>query len=278
MQSMQSLQSFSKFAKNNSLHSFTSHSLAEPSKLASVPGEELLSQGIDGKVRGQEGRANTLGQLFTLQGQAVRGPQGELESQWDAHLDPPGLQDLSTVPSRRAENQETDEGDQYTQGLFLKQLQQQRQQNSQRQPDSHGQDSRVGGHSPPGNPRHEPDQPRTRLPSGVVKTHRDPRTAPDAGAVPSSPVQDQDRADQDSPEQGASKSSTLLSDLQQAVEPAARLKGDRSGILECPHCGLVVSHVVPIGKLLFVQAPLKCATSPIAVLCTTGESNVNLLL
>lgn len=221
---MHSLQSFSKFAKNNSLPSFTSHSLAELSNLASVPGEELLSQGVDGKGRGQVGKTNALGQLFPPQGQAARSLQGELGSEWGAHLDPPGVQDHPTVvPSSRNDNQETDEEDQYTQGLFLKQLQQQRQQKY----DSHGHDPRARGHSPLGNPRLGPDQARARPATGEHRTHRDPRTAPDAGAVPSSPKQEQGKAHQDSPDEGATRSSTFLSDLHQAIEPAVRLKGSR---------------------------------------------------
>ena len=220
---MQSLQSFTKFAKNNSLHSFTSNSLAELSNLASVPGDEMLTQRADGKARGQEGKADTLGQLAALQGQAGRSPQGELGSDWGAHLDPPGVQEPPAVPSKRGDDQETGGGDQYTQGLFLKQLQQQRQQKY----DSRGNDSRARGHSPVGNPKNEHDQARARPTTGDPRTHRDPRTGPDAGAVPSSPRQDQGKADQDGPEEGASKSSTFLTDLQQAIEPAVRLKGIR---------------------------------------------------
>lgn len=87
---MPSLLSLSKFAKHNSLHSFTSHSLADLSNLASAPGEEMLSQGIDAKGRGQEGKPNAPGQHFPCQGQAARSPHGELGSDWGARLTPQG--------------------------------------------------------------------------------------------------------------------------------------------------------------------------------------------
>ena len=226
---MPSLLSLSKFAKNNSLHSFTSHSLADLSNLASVPGEEMLSQGIDAKGRGQEGKPNAPGQHFPPQGQAARSPQGELGSDWGAQLDPSGMQDQvgdqSTVASSRGnKEEERDEGDQYTQGLFLKQLQQQRQQKQ----DSFAQDPRARDSTPPRNPRHEPDQARARLASGDPRTHQDLGAALDPRAVSGSPQQEQQgRGDQESPDEGATKPSTFLSDLQQAIEPAVRDKDSR---------------------------------------------------
>ena len=209
---MPSLRSLTKVAKHNSLHSFTTHSLAELSNLATVPGDDILTPGIDAPVksRGQEGKASAPGQLFSPQGQAARSPRGELGSEWGAHLEPPGVQDHPTGRGNREE--ETDEGDQYTQGLFLKQLQQQRQQHN----NSLGQDPRARGNSPPG---HEPDQARARPASGDPRTRRDPRTAPDARAAPSSPRQEQGRADQGSPDEGGAKSSTFLTELHQATEP-----------------------------------------------------------
>lgn len=223
---MPSLRSLTKVAKHNSLHSFTTHSLAELSNLATVPGEDLLTPGVDAPVkgRGQEGKASAPGQLFSPQGQAARSPGGELGSEWGAHLDPPGVQDHPAVAADRGNREEeTDEGDQYTQGLFLKQLQQQRQQHN----NSHGQDPRARGNSPPGQSGHEPDQARARPPSGDPRTRRDPRTARDTGAAGASPRQDQGRADQDSPDEGATKSSTFLSDLHQAIEPAVRVNANR---------------------------------------------------
>lgn len=47
-------------------------------------------------------------------------------------------------------------------------------------------------------------------------------------AVSSSPKQEQQgRGDQDSPDEGATKTSTFLSDLHQAIEPAVRDKDSR---------------------------------------------------
>lgn len=217
---MPSLRSLTKVPKHNSLHSFTTHSLAELSNLATTPGEELLTPGVDAPVkgRGQDGKASAPGQLFSPQGQAARSPRGELGSEWGAHLDPPGVQDHPAAASGRDNREEeTEEGDQYTQGLFLKQQQRQQQHNSQ------GQDPRARGNSPPG---HSGNEPRARLPSGDLRTRRDPRPA-QAGAAGGSPRQEQGRADQDSPDEGRTTSSTFLSELHQAIEPAVRVNGNR---------------------------------------------------
>ena len=100
---MPSLRSLTKVAKHNSLHSFTTHSLAELSNLATVPGDDPPTPGIDAPVkgRGQEGKASAPGKLFPPPpGAAAR---GELGSEWGAHLGPPGVQDHPTGRGNREE-------------------------------------------------------------------------------------------------------------------------------------------------------------------------------
>lgn len=234
---MPSLLSLSKLAKYSSLGSVTAQSL--PDDVATMPPmheeDDLLSQLLlpDGKGGGQEGRAHA-------QGQAARSHRGEVGSERGAHLDPQGGDHAAAAPSRGTqEEDEEKEGGQYTQGLFLKQLQQQR----QHKYDGYGQDPRVGGSTPPRSPRVggstpprspriKPDQARARQPSGDHRTYRDPRTAFDPRAVSNSPKQElQGRADQKSPErrldEGTTRASNLLSDLQQAIEPAVKVNDNR---------------------------------------------------
>lgn len=235
---MPELLSLSKIAKNNSLGSFTSHSLHDFSNLASsIPEEaDILSQLLppDVKGRGLEGRAGA-------QGQAARSPRGELKSERGLHFDPLGglVGDRSPgFASRGTKEEEEKDGVQHTQGLFLKQLQQQR----QHKYDSHGQDPRatgsspqrsprvsgstpprsprVSGSTPPRSPRLKPEQARAKLPSGDARSHRDPRTALDPRPVSSSPKPEQ-------PDEGSTRPSTFLSDLQQAIDPVVRVKDSR---------------------------------------------------
>lgn len=220
---MSSLLSLSSFAKNNSLGSFNGHNLGDFSNLPSVNGEEALP-GLDSKGRGHSGRSKASKQFQQPQGPAGRSPRGEPGPDWGSHQDPRGFQD-HPGDHRSHKEQEKDEGEQYTQGLFLKQLQQQRQ---QKHDHSHHPDSKSRDSTPPINPRHEPDQARSRPLSGDPKA-RDPRAA-----HASSPYHDtharqeqhheQGRADPGSPwnqqEGGRAKPSTFLSELQQAIEPA----------------------------------------------------------
>ena len=223
---MTSLLSLSNFAKNNSLGSFNSHNLAEVSNLPSVNGEEALP-GLDSKGKGQGGRQKAPGQFQQPQGPAGRSPRGELGPDLQNHVDPRRFQDHpgDHFSGRGHKEEEKDEGEQYTQGLFLKQLQQQRQ---QKHDHNHHPDFRSRDSTPPGYPRHEPDHARSKPPSGDPKA-RDPRAA-----HPSSPYHDahakqeqfheQGRADPGSPwnqhEGMKARPSTFLSELQQAIEPA----------------------------------------------------------
>lgn len=244
---MPSLLSLSKLAKYSSLGSVTTQNLPDdPAILPPMHEEEdLLSQLLlpDGKGGGQEGRART-------QGQAARSPRGALGSERGLHLDPQGGEHAAVASSKGTKEDEKEEGDQYTEGLFLKQLQQQR----QHKHDSYGQDPRVGGSTPPRSPRVggstpprsprvrgstpprspriKPDQARAKQPAGDHRTYRDPCTAHDPRAVSNSPKPELlGWADQKSPERhfdaGTIRASSFLSDLQQSIEPAVKAKDSR---------------------------------------------------
>ena len=261
--------------KNNSLGSFNSQHMADLSNLPSITGEDALS-GLDSRGRGQQGRANAPGQGQVCQGQAGRSPRGESGTDWAAQLDSKAVQDHDgdhpTSGSGRHDPKE--EGDQYTQGLFLKQLQQQRQ---QKHDSSHPQDPRSRSSTPPSNPRQEPDQAKPRPPSGDPKL-KDPRAAPasspyhdaHARAAPSASHQqpsEQGGADRHSPVE-YKQPSNFLAELQQAIEPAVKASDNRSPFH--PYCcHLLCSLLAP--PILMRRMGIK--TSQLSVLPSAGTTD-----
>ncbi|DBA73831.1 TPA: PSII 6.1 kDa protein, variant 2 [Trebouxia sp. C0005] len=216
-----SLLSLTNFAKNTSLGSFTSQNLADISTLSSVPGDELIP-GMEAKARFEEGKGTGAELVGTVPGQVLVGPGkgafggGADLTEWGQQRNPwddGNPQDTAGPSGRRNQGTEKQEDSDQYQGMFWKQLQQQRQQQQKRE-DGFGKEasqqqhrqengfhisglSKPGGHesavahftqlqrgrTPPGSPHDEPHQAWTRAPSSSPQPEPNHvRSRPSSGA------------------------------------------------------------------------------------------------